>query len=78
MSEEKAKPSCMFGIKDKTFIYVMCMYTSSLTFTGSEDGSEEILFVTIIKLGGKREKRELKKKKETKLGACVEVFIRLR
>ena len=46
----------------------MCMYTSSLTFTGSEDGSEEILFVTIIKLGGKREKRELKKKKRNKAG----------
>ena len=25
MSEEKAKPSCMFGIKDKTFISVVCM-----------------------------------------------------
>lgn len=77
MSEEKAKPSCMFGVKDKTFISVVCMYTSSLTFR-SEDGSEETLFVTTVKLGGKREKGEVKKKKESKLGAWVAVFIRLR
>lgn len=63
MSEEKAKPLCMFGVKDKTFISVVCMYTSSLTFR-SEDGSEETLFVTTIKLGGKREKGEVKKKKK--------------
>lgn len=68
MSEEKAKPSCMFGIKDKAFISVVCMYTSSLTFRRSEDGSEETLFVTTIKLGGKREKGEVKKKKKESWG----------